>query len=123
MSKPGTVGWIDITVKNADELMDFYSKVVGWRASPVSMGDYNDYSMVAPDDDTTVCGICHRLGVNKGIPSQWIIYVYVEDLDLSMLSCRELGGKVIHGPKSMGADRYCIIRDPSGAHIGLYEKK
>ena len=50
-SKPeiGKIGWTDLTVDNADEIRDFYTTVVGWKPSPVDMGEYSDYSMVTPD--------------------------------------------------------------------------
>jgi predicted enzyme related to lactoylglutathione lyase len=28
--KPGTIGWMDLTVKDASKLRDFYAQVVGW---------------------------------------------------------------------------------------------
>lgn len=47
-SQVGTVGWIDITVDDADGLRDFYKEVVGWESDAVSMGDYSDYTMKTP---------------------------------------------------------------------------
>ena len=38
----GSITWFDLTVPDAEKLKDFYGKVVGWKAAPVSMGDYND---------------------------------------------------------------------------------
>jgi catechol-2,3-dioxygenase len=28
----GTIGWVDLTVPNADEVRDFYMEVVGWKS-------------------------------------------------------------------------------------------
>ena len=44
----GRIGWIDLTVPDALAIRDFYQAVVGWRAEPVEMGDYSDYSMLPP---------------------------------------------------------------------------
>ena len=41
----GKIGWIDISVDDADGLRDFYKEVVGWTNEVVSMGEYSDYSM------------------------------------------------------------------------------
>ncbi|PJA97553.1 MAG: glyoxalase, partial [Ignavibacteriales bacterium CG_4_9_14_3_um_filter_34_10] len=38
----GSIGWIDLTVNNAEEVRDFYSKVIGWKSENVPMGDYFD---------------------------------------------------------------------------------
>ena len=36
----GKIGWIDMTVDNADGLRDFYQMVVGWNVEETSMGEY-----------------------------------------------------------------------------------
>jgi predicted enzyme related to lactoylglutathione lyase len=118
----GTVGWIDLTVPNATAVRDFYQAVVGWDTSDVDMGGYNDYCMLPPVSGEPAAGVCHARGHNVGLPTQWLIYITVADLDLSMAACTELGGSVIARPKSMGSQgRFCVIRDPSGAVAALYE--
>jgi predicted enzyme related to lactoylglutathione lyase len=118
--KVGTVGWFDLTVDDADGVRDFYKRVVGWESEDVDMGDYCDYTMTTPDG-AGVGGVCHKRGGNKEIPSQWLIYIVVADIDDSVAGVKELGGEVIAGPKSMGAARYCIVRDPAGAAFALYQ--
>ena len=76
--KPGTIGWIDLTVDDAEGVRDFYQEVVGWKSDPVDMGDYNDYSMV-PTEGDAVAGICHARGGNAAMPSTWTIYIIVEN--------------------------------------------
>lgn len=120
--KIGSIAWTDLTIPDAERLREFYSQVVGWKSSPVSMGDYSDFSMLAPDGDQPVAGVCHARGGNADQPAQWMIYILVANLDVSIESCRELGGKVVVGPKTMGADRYCVIQDPAGAVCALYQK-
>jgi len=115
----GVISWTDLTVKNAGELRDFYGKVAGWSSSPVSMGEYEDYSMVAAGGDT-VAGICHARGSNANLPPQWLIYITVADVDESAKKCTEMGGKVIEGPRAMGGGRFCVIRDPAGAVAALF---
>ncbi len=117
----GSIAWIDQTSPIADDVRDFYAAVVGWRPAPVSMGDYNDYNMLLPNADQPAAGICHTQGVNIDIPVGWLVYIVVEDLDLSLAACLERGGRVIAGPKTMGQGaRYAIIEDPAGAVAALY---
>jgi predicted enzyme related to lactoylglutathione lyase len=33
----GSITWFDLTVDNAEEIKNFYSKVVGWNSVPVKM--------------------------------------------------------------------------------------
>ena len=49
-------------------------------------------------------------------------YIIVEDLEESLSACKELGGEVLVGPKSMGpGSSYAIIRDPAGAASAVYQ--
>ena len=116
----GKIGWIDMTVENAAELRDFYSAVVGWRHEDVSMGDYSDYSMLTPQGDA-VSGICHARGSNAELPSGWLIYITVDDIDASTEACVAHGGEVLVPVRGLAGGRFCVIRDPSGAAAALYQ--
>lgn len=116
----GTIGWIDLTVPNATEVKDFYSKVTGWKAEPVNMGDYDDYNMMANGEPKA--GVCHKKGTNSEIPSQWMVYINVRDLEQSRADCLANGGKLIMEIKSAGSmGRYCFIEDPAGAACSIFE--
>lgn len=116
----GTIGWMDLTVPNATEVKAFYEKVAGWKAEPVNMGDYSDYNMTVNGEPKA--GVCHQKGTNKDIPSQWMIYINVPDLDQSRSDCEANGGKLITEIKSAGSmGHYCIIEDPAGAVCALFE--
>ncbi len=119
-SKTGTFGWHDLTVDDAPAIRDFYTEVVGWKVSGVSMGDYEDFAMLTPGGDA-VGGVCHARGANADIPTAWLVYVHVDDLDTSLTATERLGGKVVTGPRSIGDDRMAVIEDPAGAVIALYE--
>jgi predicted enzyme related to lactoylglutathione lyase len=118
----GSITWTDLTIENAEQVRDFYSAVVGWTASGVDMGGYNDFNMNDPETGNPIAGVCHARGGNANLPPVWLIYVNVEDIDRSVARCVELGGQVISGPKVMGGHgRYCVIRDPAGATLALFE--
>jgi uncharacterized protein len=118
----GSIGWTDLTVPDAGPVRDFYARVVGWRAEPVSMGDYDDFNMVRPSDGQPAAGVCHARGANAQLPGVWLIYVVVESLDASLAQVRALGGRVIGEPRSAGTGRFAVIADPAGAVCGLYEQ-
>ena len=116
---PGAVSWMDLTVDDAERVRDFYRDVVGWETMALSMGDYDDYCMMAGDANF---GICHHRGKNTGIPPYWIPYINVTDLDARMEQVKALGGEIVHGPRKMGEKaRYCFIKDPAGAYCALYD--
>ncbi|MCX6639046.1 MAG: VOC family protein [bacterium] len=119
--KIGSITWRDLTVPDAESIRDFYAQVVGWSSEPLDMGGYSDYTMTTPSGKQ-VAGICHARGGNADIPPEWLMYVTVIELNSSLDTCRELGGKIIAGPKTMaGMGRYAVIQDPAGAVLALWE--
>jgi uncharacterized protein len=119
--KFGTVGWIDITVPDAEKLREFYEKVAGWSPHPVDMDGYQDYAMMPPGAEQPAAGICHTRGDNAGQPPGWMIYILVPSLDESIASCTKLGGSVVVPERNMGGARFAVIKDPSGAHCALFQ--
>lgn len=112
--KIGSIVSTDLTVPNASELRGFYESVVGWTFEGFDMGDYEDYMLKSSDGSQLVGGLCHKRGVNDGLPPVWLVYINVADLDASLRRCRELGGEVlVHNPQ------YAVIRDPAGAILAL----
>ena len=122
MEKIGKIFWQDLTVEDAEQVRDFYSAVVGWAFEKVSLGDYDDYNMLDPQDKEVAAGICHKRGVNKNIPSQWLNYVMVENMDQSVAACLTRGGKVVDGPKKTGKYLFALIQDPAGAYLALMQE-
>ena len=117
----GKIGWIDMTVEDADSVRDFYKSVVGWGSEDVSMGDYADYSMTLPQSGEAVTGICHARGDNAGLPGGWLIYITVADVDASAAACLANGGEVLVEPRGLAGGRFCVIKDPAGAAAALYQ--
>lgn len=119
--KLGTMGWLDLTVDDAEGLRDFYAEVVGFTSSGVQMGGYEDYAMLPPGGGDATCGVCHARGGNAGLPPMWIPYFIVANLAESVAACVARGGAIVMGPKSMGQASYCVIRDPAGAVCAVYQ--
>jgi predicted enzyme related to lactoylglutathione lyase len=117
----GQIGWVDLTVPDADAVRGFYEHVTGWTSTGLSMGDYEDYCMNPPAGGEPVAGVCHARGENAAMPTVWMIYIVVADLDESVRRCLERGGKVRSAVRNAGSGRFCVIEDPSGALAGLYQ--
>lgn len=122
-SEVGKIGWIDLTVGEAEPVRDFYRAVVGWTSEGVEMGGYQDYCMLQADG-TAVAGVCHARGTNAGLPAQWLIYITVADLAHSLERCLALGGEVLRPVKGLGGQgRFAVVRDPAGAVCALFQKE
>ncbi|MBX7135234.1 MAG: VOC family protein [Fimbriimonadaceae bacterium] len=117
----GKITWTDLTVPNAEEVRDFYARVVGWEVDEVDMGGYSDYMMLVPGTEDGAAGICFSKGSNANLPAQWLIYITVADIDVSVAACLANGGSVLDGPRPMGDAQFACIQDPAGAVCALYQ--
>jgi predicted enzyme related to lactoylglutathione lyase len=113
MSEP--VGmWIDLTVDDADSLKDFYSAVTGWSPEATDMGDYADYTLTTTEGHG-MAGVCWRRGVNADLPTGWIPYFPVADIESSVKSAVEKGATLLKDKS-----RVAYLKDPSGAVFALF---
>lgn len=114
----GAIEWRDLTVSDAAAVSDFYAQVLGWQKEPLSMGDYEDFSM--NNTQGTVAGVCHAKGDNANLPPQWLMYVRVENAAYSAQKVVDLGGEILKGPTEYNGETYYIFRDPAGAIVSVY---
>ena len=121
--KIGEVVWRDLTVKNANEVSEFYTRVIGLKKEAVSMGQYDDFNLCCPNSGEPVAGVCHAEGDNADMPSQWMMYVCVENVEQSVQTVEQLGGKVLKGPTQFSGDTYYLIEDPAGAVMTLFSSQ
>ena len=121
-SSVGDMAWLDLSVNNATEVKDFYQHVIGWKTEEISMGDYNDYAMLSPITGDAVSGICHAQGVNNDLPAAWLPYFLVENIEQAVAQVTTNNGQLLTEIKSMGADKYAVIKDPAGAVCAIYQK-
>jgi predicted enzyme related to lactoylglutathione lyase len=122
-SRAGCISWVDLTVSDASTTRDFYRQVVGWSVQDVEMQDgserYADYNMLG-GDESPAAGICHARGVNRDLPSTWMIYLPVGDLAESLRRVPKDGGTVIKATRGTdGEYAYAAVQDPVGACLAL----
>lgn len=119
----GSIISADLTIPDAENIRDFYKEVIGWDVEEMPMaddeGEYADYIMKDREGSWSA-GICHRRGMNKDLPPQWIVYYNVNNIQQSIDACLRLGGKVLKEQRMEdGALVYALIEDPAGAVLAL----
>jgi predicted enzyme related to lactoylglutathione lyase len=117
----GKIGWLDMTTEDAPGVRDFYKAVVGWETDEIDMGGYGDYVMKMPASGEGVSGICHARGNNADLPSGWLIYIVVADVEESAAACLANGGKIVVEPRGLAGGRFCVIEDPGRSIAALYQ--
>ncbi|MCI0570870.1 MAG: VOC family protein [Myxococcaceae bacterium] len=118
----GSIGWMDLTVENADAVRDFYAKVVGFQVSGVEMGGYQDYCLEPPPGGAPVAGVCHARGSNAELPPVWLPYFTVANLEASLREVEARGGKQVSPVRKGGGGAFCVIKDPAGAACALFQR-
>jgi predicted enzyme related to lactoylglutathione lyase len=119
---PGTFCWVDLATTDTGAAKGFYTAVFGWTAAdlPTDLGPpYTIFSL----DAKGVCGM-YPLGPEQGEHPFWLSYVCVADLDATVAAAQALGGEVAMPPMDvMEEGRLAVIRDPTGAHLGLWQPR
>ena len=123
--KHGQFCWTEIASNNADECMEFYTNVFGWKFKKGDGAEgmvYNEFS--TPGAGYPAGGLYNIdpnwFGGNPP-PPHYMNYVMVDDVDESTKKAVELGATVTRGPMDIpGVGRMSIIADPTGAHIALF---
>jgi predicted enzyme related to lactoylglutathione lyase len=111
--------WLELHTQQTEEACAFYSQVAGWTCKPEDMGGYNDYHAMAEGVEDAAAGII----TSKG-PSMWIPYLIVTEIEMVLKKATELGADVKTPLTDLGSwGHYCIITDPFGATIALYQPR
>lgn len=114
---PGTICWNELATKNAEAAKDFYTQLFGWTAVDEAMGEIT-YTVFSSGGQF-VAGMMPMTAEWGDVPSHWMAYVAVEDVDATARKVEELGGKICVPPSDIKVGRFSVITDPTGATISI----
>ncbi|MFQ5670930.1 MAG: VOC family protein [Acidobacteriota bacterium] len=121
---PGTFCWFECGTRNAAATTDFYKKLFGWNSTDVPMpGEMaGKYTLLKMGEDD-IAGLYQMAGPRfEGVPSHWMTFVTVEDVDGSAERARALGGKILAPPMDVpGVGRMAVLEDSTGAKISVFK--
>lgn len=111
-NEPGSFVWNELTVRDTETALAFYRAVFGWETEKVEGMDY----WVLKVSGRAVGG-CMPMGDGwpEGVPTHWMTYFAVDDVDATAARCEELGGAVSVPPQDMPVGRFAVLNDPNGA--------
>lgn len=115
---PNTLEWNELVTPDPEAAIGFYCELFGWTTEKFPMPG-EDYTMFKHNGQF-FGGVLKT--PEPGIPTHWLNYVSVEDVDAAVEKAKSLGASVCAGPMSIGeAGRIAVISDPQGATIGLHQ--
>jgi predicted enzyme related to lactoylglutathione lyase len=116
----GTFGWAELSARGFDAARAFYETVFGWTTTSSPMGEGQpDYIEFKADGDSILGGMEMMPMVPAEVPSYWMPYFNVDDVEAAFERAISLGATELVGPSDMPGGRFAIIQDPQGATFGL----
>lgn len=113
----GNFTWIDLSTFDVEEAKTFYRSVFEWNFTDGDSGYVNCSKTSVP-----CAGLYEMPEFFQKIrmPSFWMTYISVTDVDSVVSKAKEFGGKVeLEETNALG--RIALIRDPAGAGFTCYE--
>jgi predicted enzyme related to lactoylglutathione lyase len=118
VNTPGSMTWNDLTTRDMDAAKRFYGEWLGWSAEEIEGG--GGYHVIRNGDRANGGMMPWRPEMGEDVPSNWMPYFGIEDLDAAMTRVPELGGQVLAGPMRMPAGSIAVFADPQGAVFALW---
>jgi len=118
----GSFCWNELVTRDLDAANAFYSELLGWKAA--EMGGPMKYLIIKNNGKDTGGMMSMPPDVGPQVPSHWMAYIAVDDVDARAAKATELGAEMIHTPHDIpGVGRFCILKDPTGAVVALITLK
>ncbi|NNE34986.1 MAG: VOC family protein [Rhodothermales bacterium] len=117
----GAFSWSELMTADPEKAVSFYNHLLGWsnRDMPMPQGVYH-LQMI---DKFPVAGIMNL--PQPELPTAWVYYITVDDVDAAAKRAEELGAKVHVPPMDIPTvGRFAGILDPQGVffHVIKYEE-
>lgn len=117
---PGAFTWNELATRDVDKAKAFYGELVGWRFED---GGQLGYSYIY-NNDRMNGGIIEMDASWGDLPSHWMAYFAVSDIEASVKKVQELGGKIsVEISENPETGRFSVIHDPQGAILTIIESK
>ena len=101
-----------------DVAQAFYGGLFGWTFDQVAAGEQAFWSIHNGD---RLNGGMMPTPQGWEIPSHWLAYFTIAEIDASVAQIRDLGGGVTIGPVPIPAGRIAVATDPQGAAFAIFE--
>jgi predicted enzyme related to lactoylglutathione lyase len=117
---PGAYAWAELNARGFDKAVPFYSKLFGWSQKTSPMGEGQpDYTEFQLHGESVGGGMEMSPMVPAQVPSYWMVYFAVGDVDKAFEKAVAAGGTEMLGPTDFPGGRFAIVQDPQGASFGL----
>jgi predicted enzyme related to lactoylglutathione lyase len=121
---PNTFGWAELNARGIDRAVPFYRQVFGWTDKKSEMGEgAPPYTEFQVGGESIAGGMEMNPMVPAEVPSYWMVYFNVDDVDRSFTKATEAGGREMLAPQDFPGGRFAILSDPQGAAFGILKMR
>ena len=123
LNEPGALCWTELTTSDTKAAEAFYTQLFGWVPKHAAPGSPMEYTEFSVGGTPSIGMMAKPAGMPAHIPSYWMPYFQVTNVDQSASKGKELGGKVMIGPQDIpGTGRFAILTDPQGAMFAIFHR-
>jgi predicted enzyme related to lactoylglutathione lyase len=115
-----TFAWAELSARGIDRAIPFYAAVFGWDATEREMPGGPPYVMFQLGGEDVAGGMEMSPMVPAEVPSFWMVYFGVDDVDASFKTALEAGAREMMPPTAFPGGRFAILGDPQGGVFGLH---
>ena len=120
MNEPNTYAWAELNSRGFEKAEDFYKKVFGWTTKKSPMGEGQPMYTEFQQQGNSIAGGMEMMAmVPAEVPSYWLVYFGVADVDKTFKKATDLGAKELVEPVDFPGGRFAIVQDPQGAAFGI----
>jgi len=119
-SKQGEFIWCELLTTDHEAGFRFYNTIFGWeKITEHDMGPMGKY-LIYGRKGKPLGGMMTK-SKEMPMPSSWIYYVQVADLEGAVARATKMGARLLHGPMDVpGGSRIAQLADPQGAVFALH---
>ena len=121
LGENGSLCWTELATRDPAKAEKFYTQLFGWNAKTgnAAPGGYTEFAVPGKNPGAGMMQMPAE--VPPFVPSYWMPYFAVADVDKAVATSNQLGGKVtVDAMDIPNVGRFAVLQDPQGAMFAVF---
>ena len=120
-NEPGALCWTELTTSDLRAAESFYTSLFGWTPKRSNPAAGMEYTEMSNQGEPGVGMMPKPPQMPPYVPSFWMPYFMVANVDASADKAKQLGGKLMVPPQDIEKlGRFSVVADPQGAVFAIF---